>query len=142
MTGESLHDSREPEPTPNPGIDAQKRKTILTGIVASAVFGVVYGAVPGDTILDYVVIASFMFVTWTLIIQWCLLDAQQYNVQLSRGFKIAAIIIPGPLVTIPCYLLYTRRLRGLFSCALFYALVAVVWLLNELAVKVGFATVS
>ncbi len=96
-------------------LSAEKHRTLVTLPIAVFVFGIIGAAEIRDPLVVAVLVAMNLVVPFFLILKWCRLDAQQRGFVLWRRFALFTIIFPGPLITVPYYLLASRGVAGITS---------------------------
>lgn len=88
--------------------------------------GLVGGIADQAGMIALIALIVLIFYRCMLALRWCYLDAEQRNVRLWRNIGVLMIAFPGPLFTMPAYLLKSRGKQGVVSCLWFYGFVMIV----------------
>ena len=116
---------------------AEKVRVLATLAIATFVFGLIAGAPNDASPVTPVAFVLGLVVTFSLILQWCRIDADQHEFVLWRRFVFFTVVFPGPLVTVPYYLFKTRGRRAFPAFTCFVAIVIAIVAIEIAAIYCG-----
>lgn len=111
---------------------AEKVRVLASLAIATFVFGLIAGAPNDSSPVKPVAFVLGLVVSFSLILQWCRIDAAQHNFILWRRFGFFTVVFPGPLVTVPYYLFKTRA-RRVFPAFICFVVIVIAVVAIEIA---------
>ncbi len=103
------------------GYARRKHRKLHQILLVMAILGFAMGLFPEDSTLERIVTFVAGLSVTVLILGWCDIDLEERNLKRWRFFVPMMVLIPGPFIMIPIYLLFTRRAEGFVATAKAFA---------------------
>lgn len=112
----------------------EKNRQLLWMLGLFAVAGVLEGLVLSQPDLGMILNVAASLAFCILILNWCHYDRLELGRRRWRYFAPMMVLLPGPLVMVPLYLVVSRGARGLWSTFLAACFLALLFAVNLLGI--------